>query len=268
MVRLARNTGPAGGFRAGLQEAFADPDVRWAYLCEDDVGLFDLPAPRIGPVLDRVDRLERPAARPIGAVVAYGRSFVGRGAHTVNVVPPAGRPDDLSLRSTWPAGARPWCRGRCSRPGVLPDADVVLRARGLRLLLPGARGRLRGAGGRRGRPRRWPDSRRRPAGPEAHRRGATRRRRRGVARPTTTPGTRSSWPAATADPSWYAWHLAYSAPPSAAGPQRGRAVGHRARPVGRCPRPDGRESPLRRDVGEFAAPGGDPVPSGDGPSAR
>jgi len=33
MVRLPTNLGPAGGFRAGLVEAFADPRCEWAYLC-------------------------------------------------------------------------------------------------------------------------------------------------------------------------------------------------------------------------------------------
>jgi GT2 family glycosyltransferase len=87
MVRLEQNTGPAGGFRAGLEEAFADPTCEWAYLCEDDIGLFDLPTPRIDDVLGRIGSLDDLHPN-IGAVVAYGRSFVGRGAHTVNVVPP------------------------------------------------------------------------------------------------------------------------------------------------------------------------------------
>jgi GT2 family glycosyltransferase len=39
LVRLPRNLGPASGFGAGMEVAFADPSVRWAYLCEDDVGL-------------------------------------------------------------------------------------------------------------------------------------------------------------------------------------------------------------------------------------
>ena len=46
MVRLPANLGPAGGFRAGLEAAFEDPSTQWAYLCEDDIGLFDLPSPR------------------------------------------------------------------------------------------------------------------------------------------------------------------------------------------------------------------------------
>jgi GT2 family glycosyltransferase len=88
MVRLTTNTGPAGGFRAGLEAAFARPGTRWAYLCEDDVGLFSLPAPRLADVRARAE--SSGAASGIGAVVAYGRRFVGRGGHTVNIVPPEG----------------------------------------------------------------------------------------------------------------------------------------------------------------------------------
>ncbi len=86
MVRLSQNTGPAGGFSAGLIEAFKDPATKWAYLCEDDVGLFELPIPRVAELLSRIDELA-PDRHPVGAVVAYGRCFVGRGAHTVNMVP-------------------------------------------------------------------------------------------------------------------------------------------------------------------------------------
>ena len=53
MVHLPRNIGPAGGFRAGLVEAVSDPTVRWIYLCEDDVGLFDLPVRRLDDLLVR-----------------------------------------------------------------------------------------------------------------------------------------------------------------------------------------------------------------------
>ncbi|MGH9080856.1 MAG: hypothetical protein ACRDYE_12430, partial [Acidimicrobiales bacterium] len=119
MVRLGRNTGPAGGFRAGLVEAFSDPTTQWAYLCEDDVGLFDLPAPRLADVTGRVASLEGPR-HPVGAVVAYGRTFVGRGAHTVNLVPPTGCPDDLVA-----VDVACWGATLVSRPvveaGILPD---------------------------------------------------------------------------------------------------------------------------------------------------
>jgi hypothetical protein len=127
MVRLPHNCGPAGGFKAGLLEAFREPNVRWAYLCEDDVGLFDLPSPRLSELLDRVaahaasDSAAEGAEldRPVGAVVAYGRDFVGRGAHTVNVVPsPPG--DGLA-----PVDVACWGATLVSRAvvgaGVLPD---------------------------------------------------------------------------------------------------------------------------------------------------
>ena len=116
MVRLERNTGPAGGFRAGLVAAFEDPDVRWAYLCEDDVGLFDLPTPRVARLVDLLEGEAKLATT--GAVVAYGRRFVGRG-HSVNVVP---APDDPALV---PVDVACWGATLVSRRvverGVLPD---------------------------------------------------------------------------------------------------------------------------------------------------
>ncbi|HUY66361.1 MAG TPA: hypothetical protein VMV06_06050 [Acidimicrobiales bacterium] len=121
MVRLHRNTGPAGGFRAGLIEAFSDPGTRWAYLCEDDVGLFSLPAPRLADVMERIDAGGW-SGLPLGAVAAYGRSFVGRGAHTVNVVPEPGHPPDLT-----PVDVACWGATVVSRAvvdaGVLPDPE-------------------------------------------------------------------------------------------------------------------------------------------------
>lgn len=118
VVRLPRNLGPAGGFGAGLVEAFSDRGTEWAYLCEDDVGLFDLPVPRLGDVLDRAGQVA--ATRRVGAVVAYGRNFVGRGAHTLNTVPPLGPPADLS-----PVDVACWGATLVSRAvvdaGVLPD---------------------------------------------------------------------------------------------------------------------------------------------------
>ena len=119
MVRLPRNTGPAGGFRAGMEEAFSDQATEWAYLCEDDIGLFALPTPRIASILQRVVSSE--SSRPdLGAVVAYGRTFVGRGAHTVNVVPARGAAGDL-----WPVDVACWGATLLSRrvfeAGLLPD---------------------------------------------------------------------------------------------------------------------------------------------------
>jgi GT2 family glycosyltransferase len=121
MVRLDRNTGPAGGFRAGLIEAFADPAVRWAYLCEDDIGLFSLPAPRVEDLLARL-RSRPSVGPPVGAVVAYGRRFIGRGAHTVNVVPPSGTQHEWTAVDVACWGATLVAR-EVVDAGVLPDAE-------------------------------------------------------------------------------------------------------------------------------------------------
>lgn len=121
MLRLPRNTGPAGGFRAGLVEAFKDPAIQWAYLCEDDIGLFALPVPRVAHVLARLGDLP-PDDPQVGAVVAYGRRFVGRGAHTENVVP-----DPDSDAGFSPVDVACWGATLVSRAvvgaGVLPDPE-------------------------------------------------------------------------------------------------------------------------------------------------
>ena len=143
MVRLEENQGPAGGFRAGLVEAFSDPHCRWAYLCEDDIGLFSLPSPRLASLVGRVDDLG--TAHPaLGAVVAYGRSFVGRGAHTVNVVPPVASFTTVDV-ACW--GATLVSRAVVDA-GVLPDPALFfgledfdffcrLRAAGFEVLVDG-----------------------------------------------------------------------------------------------------------------------------------
>jgi GT2 family glycosyltransferase len=122
ILRLPKNLGPAGGFGAGIEAAFADPSVRWAYLCEDDVGLFSLPSPRVSDVVVRAEARARSSGPPVGAVVAYGRRFVGRGAHTVNFVPSLGSPQDLV-----PVDVAGWGATLLSRTvfdaGVVPDAD-------------------------------------------------------------------------------------------------------------------------------------------------
>jgi hypothetical protein len=120
-VRLPRNTGPAGGFRVGMEVAFADPATRWAYMCEDDIGLFDLPSPRVGSLVTRVEDLVRTRA-DVGAVVAYGRRFVGRGAHTENVVPPEGPAGEFTEVDVACWGATLVSR-RVADAGILPDPE-------------------------------------------------------------------------------------------------------------------------------------------------
>jgi len=123
--RLPANLGPAGAFRHGLIEAFSDPSVEWAYLCEDDVGLFAVPAPRVADVVGRAEAAGRaagPDEPPIGAVVSYGRLFTARGGHTVNSVPASGGAFGLA-----PVDVACWGATLVARAvvdaGVLPDTD-------------------------------------------------------------------------------------------------------------------------------------------------
>ena len=117
MIRLPGNSGPAGGFRSGLLRAFEDPSTTWAYLCEDDVGLFGLPVPRVARLLHLVDEHQ---GQPVGAVVAYGRRFVGRG-HSVNVVPDESGPPLVPVDvAAW--GATLVNRAVVER-GVLPSPE-------------------------------------------------------------------------------------------------------------------------------------------------
>jgi hypothetical protein len=122
IVRLPRNLGPAGGFGAGMEAAFSDPSVQWAYLCEDDIELFSLPAPRLSDVIGRAECHSRRPGRPVGAVVAYGRCFVGRGGHTVNLVPPQGDPSELVPVDVASWGATLLARGVFDA-GILPDPE-------------------------------------------------------------------------------------------------------------------------------------------------
>jgi len=140
VLRLADNLGPAGGFRAGLAEACRDPDIAWVYLCEDDVGLFALPSPRVAELVARAEALADPA---LGAVVAYGRDHRGPFGHTV-----AHRVTGAD--GFEPVDAAAWGASLIARrvvdAGVLPDPDYFfgyedfdffyqLRAAGFRLLV-------------------------------------------------------------------------------------------------------------------------------------
>jgi hypothetical protein len=84
IVALPENLGPAGGFREGMIAAAALPGVEWLYLCEDDIGLFDLPSPRLAGLTESATRAadEGDGAKPVGAIVAYGRDLHRLTGHT------------------------------------------------------------------------------------------------------------------------------------------------------------------------------------------
>src|SRR5262249_27234996 len=72
--RLAANLGPAGGFRHGLMVAAAVAGTRWIYLCEDDVGLLGIPAPRVGRLIAEAGAyVAAGTGARVGGVVPYGR---------------------------------------------------------------------------------------------------------------------------------------------------------------------------------------------------
>ena len=239
MVRLPVNTGPAGGFRAGLEAAAADPGCHWVYLCEDDVGLFDLPSPRLADLVARAEAAAagHPASEP-SSPTAEG-SWAA--APTPSTWSRAGTPD--WPRSTSPAGGPPWCRGRVVDAGVLPDPDWFfgvedfdffcrVRAAGFEVLVDGEAARaVAGQQTNEGRD-------------EAIRDRPAQRCRRGVACLLPRPQFAGAV-SAPRHPSWVAWHLAYSARHLQAARQRRRALGHRPRAVGRGPSPPRPQPGLR-----------------------
>ena len=135
-IRLEENLGPAAGFRAGMLAAFASGPYRWAYCCEDDVGLFELPSPRLAALLGCVEAFEGTRGiLPVGAVVAYGRDLDPRSGHTVVHESPARTGLEVVDVACW--GASLVCR-RVLEAGVVPndewffafeDFDFFLRVR-------------------------------------------------------------------------------------------------------------------------------------------
>lgn len=119
MLRLPVNTGPAGGFAAGMQAA-EQTGAQWIYLCEDDVGLIDLPSGRVARVLAEVRAEQERTGASIGAVAAYGRTFSRRSGHTdpyVPVGPAALQPVDVAA---WGATL---VHRSVIEAGVVPDAQ-------------------------------------------------------------------------------------------------------------------------------------------------
>ena len=142
--RLQVNVGPAGGFRHGLLAATRMPGVRWVYLCEDDVGLFAVPAPRVRRLMAEAEAhgRERPGP-PVGAIVAYGRDLDPRtGGTSIHRVASSTGLDEVDVAS-WGASL---ISAQVVEAGVLPDESwffgyedfdfwLRLREAGFRLLL-------------------------------------------------------------------------------------------------------------------------------------
>ncbi len=267
MVRLRTNTGPAGGFRAGLVEAFADPATDWAYLCEDDVGLFDLPAaPRLAGLLDRIGDLgDREPRRGCGGGLRsqFRRSrrphrehrAAGRAAGRSHPVDVACWGATLVTRAVVDAGVLPdpdWFFG-------LEDFDFFCRVRqaGFEVLVDGVAARPVAG-------QQTIEGREAALTASAADRRATRPWRAYY-------HARNSFALARRHgrPSWYAWHLAYSVRhlQKAAQPAQRSAIAHglwdgaRGR-MGQnptlCP-PGGRVRPVSRPGGSHDALDDPPV---------
>ena len=117
---LEENLGPAGGFRAGLVAAAAR-GAQWAYLCEDDIGLFDLPTPRVESALSRLSELPQEVAESVGGVVAYGRMLDPRTGRTRPAVP---KPDsDAFVEVDAAAWGATLVNCDLVRRNILPDTD-------------------------------------------------------------------------------------------------------------------------------------------------
>ena len=209
MVRLPHNLGPAGGFGAGMAAAFADPSVHWAYLCEDDVGLFSLPSPRLADIVGQ-GREQRSAARdPWGRLSPTGAgSWVEDPTRSIWSLP-QGAPRSW-FPSMWPAGGRRWWRRRVFDAGIVPDAEWFFGLRGLRLLLSGARRAVSRCSS-------TPSRRRAVADQQT---SAGRDEALGLQRPTDeSESWRSYYHSRNSillarrhgRPSWHVWHLAYAA---------------------------------------------------------
>lgn len=113
--RLPENVGPAGGFRHGLLAALAIPGTRWVYLCEDDVGLLGLPAPRVRAVVEAAEAYQ---GGPVGGVVPYGRRLDRRtGGTSIYEAPSPVGLEEIEA-AAWSASLVP---ASVVEAGVLPD---------------------------------------------------------------------------------------------------------------------------------------------------
>lgn len=123
VLHLADNLGPAGGYAAGMRWVAEKLDVRWVYLCEDDVGLFDLPSPRVADLVVRTEQfMQAPSTSArVGAVVAFGRDLDPRTGATRPHAP--GTSDELEEVSVAAWGAS-LLSMEVVTAGILPDPSM------------------------------------------------------------------------------------------------------------------------------------------------
>lgn len=121
VVQLDQNLGPAGGFAAGARRFLDHFQSPWVYLCEDDVGLFNLPTPRVADLIVRAEQwlARHPNERP-PAIVAYGRDLNPRTGITTIHQP--SDPNGLHGVDVAPWGASLVARD-ILEAGVLPDDE-------------------------------------------------------------------------------------------------------------------------------------------------
>lgn len=116
VLRLPQNLGPAGGYRQALEHLFSTSDASWFYLCEDDIGLLDLPHPRVKNLIREAEAIDD----SVGAIVAYGRDLDDRTGITTPHLPRSSEGfEDVDV-AAW--GASLLSR-RVLEAGIFPDPD-------------------------------------------------------------------------------------------------------------------------------------------------
>ena len=142
VLRLPSNQGPAGGFKVGMEHVLSSLQCRWVYVCEDDLPIEHMNAPRVAGLVEDMDRLSS-SGPPIGAATAWGRRQDPRtGASVAHEVAPGMRYEDIDVAG-WGATL---LSTAVAKAGILPDErlffgyedwDFLIRLRraGFRLVI-------------------------------------------------------------------------------------------------------------------------------------
>ncbi len=144
VLRLPENLGSAGGFNRALLHVASRSDAPWIYVCEDDNVAHEMPAPRVGELVERVVAFERDRpGLPVGAVVIKGMDTdPGTGASSPHR---PGSSEHGLEEVTWGTFHGVLLSRRVIESGVVPDESLFfgatdfdfffrMRARGFRVL--------------------------------------------------------------------------------------------------------------------------------------